>query len=305
MLLNSTLISVVIPHLNQPNELEACLCSLEVQSLSRELFEVLVIDNGSTQHPVDVVARHPGVRLFKELDAGPGPARNTGVRHATGNVLAFIDADCRAHPLWLETALRTLHSAREGTILGGDVKIWRENKTRFSAIEAYESVFAYRFKLYVERHGFAGTGNLVVYRADFETIGPFAGIQIAEDMEWGKRACAKGYHFVYVDDLIVFHPARRSLKELYAKWDRQIHHYVNMADGSLTWKFRWVLRATAVLASPFFDFIKVLNSDRVFGFWSRMKAISVLFAVRVHRARKMLSLLFTRHSIVWNPETEV
>ena len=72
-------------------------------------------------------------------------------------------------------------------ILGGDVQIWREAKTKITALEAYEAIFAYRFQLYIERHGFSGTGNLIVRRSDFEKIGPFAGIQVAEDMDWGAR----------------------------------------------------------------------------------------------------------------------
>ena len=208
-----------------------------------------------------------------------------------GGILAFIDADCRAHPDWLRNAFETLCSSPEGTILGGDVRIWRDDGDTSSAIEAYESVFGYRFKLYMEQHGFCGTGNLVVRRADFEKIGPFAGIQFAEDIEWGQRAGAAGFTFRYVPDMIVFHPARRSLHELYAKWDRHILHFVNMARDKPAWKIHWIARSLAVLGSPIVDFTKVLSSDRVHGVAARLKAILVLCAIRTHRARKMLSLI--------------
>ena len=91
------LISVVIPHLNQPEALEACLGSLDAQSLARNFFEIIVVDNGSVSMPEDIVANHSGTRLLRELQGGLGPARNSGVRSATGDVIAFIDADCRAH----------------------------------------------------------------------------------------------------------------------------------------------------------------------------------------------------------------
>src|SRR5262249_35858022 len=152
---------------NQPEMLEACLSSLDAQSLARSLFEVIVVDNGSDCVPEAVVTRHHGARLLQESQPGPGPARNFGARYATGRILAFIDADCRAHPHWLRSALETLCSSSEKTILGGDVRIWRNDEDAYTAIEAYEGVFAYRFKLYIERHGFCGTGNLVVHRADF------------------------------------------------------------------------------------------------------------------------------------------
>src|SRR5262249_37924213 len=160
------LISVVIPHLNQSAALCACLDSLDSQSLDRDLFEVIVVDNGSTSIPEDIVANHSGTRLLKELQPGPGPARNFGVQSASGDIIAFIDADCRAHRDWLRNALQTICSSPEGTVVGGDVRIWRNRRDTFTANEAYEAVFSYRFKWYIEKLGFCGTGNLVVRRAD-------------------------------------------------------------------------------------------------------------------------------------------
>lgn len=305
MELNRPLISVIIPHLNQPDMLEACLASLDAQSLGRTAFEVLVVDNGSASVPEQIVARHPGTRLLREPQPGPGPARNTGVRNSLGHVFAFIDADCRAHPDWLRNGLLTLRSAPDGTVLGGDVRIWRSDSNGFTAIEAYEGVFAYRFKHYIERRGFAGTGNLMVHCLDFERVGSFAGIQVAEDMEWGQRACRAGLRFRYAPEMIVFHPARRSLGELYAKWDRQIQHYLNMAQGKPAWKIRWIVRALVVLGSPAIDFAKVLGSDRIHGISVRFKAIAILIAVRAHRARTMLSLLQERKAVVWNRDSGV
>jgi glycosyltransferase involved in cell wall biosynthesis len=299
------MISVIIPHLNQPDGLEACLRSLEAQNLDPSLFEIIVVDNGSAVAPHEIVARYSRARLLRESQPGPGPARNTGTRSATGDVFAFIDADCRAHPDWLRAAVQALYSLPSRTILGGDVRIWRNEAGSFTAIEAYESVFAYRFKLYIEQHGFSGTGNLVMFREHFETIGPFAGIEVAEDMEWGQRACSAGFRFRYVPEMIVFHPARRSLEELYAKWDRQIQHYLNMAQDKPAWRFRWTARALLILGSPIVDSATVFNSDRIQGMSARLKAIMVLCKIRVHRAFKMLSLLHAGKSIVWNRDIGV
>jgi glycosyltransferase involved in cell wall biosynthesis len=299
------MISVIIPHLNQPDGLEACLRSLQAQGLDRHLFEIIVVDNGSAVAPQDVVARYPGTRLLREAQPGPGPARNTGARSATGDVFAFIDADCRAHPDWLRTVRQTLLSSPAGTILGGDVRIWRADPTRFTAIEAYEGVFGFRNKLYVTRHGYSITANLAVRRADLERIGPFAGIQFAEDMQWGQLALNAECRFRYVPEMIVFHPARRSLQELYAKWDRQIQHYLNMAQDKPAWRFRWIARALLILGSPIVDSATVFNSDRIQGTSARLKAIMVLCKIRAHRGVKMLSLLYTGKSIVWNRDMGV
>src|SRR5262249_33097093 len=147
-------------------------------------------------------------------------------------------------------------------------------------IAAYESVFAYRFKLYIERQGYCGTGNLAVFRRDFEAIGPFRGVEVAEDMEWGQRAGIAGLRFRYIPEMIVFHPARGSLQELYLKWDRQIMHYRNMAEGTIAWRLQWLAKALAVLMSPMVGAVTVLTSDRIHGIANRAKAIAVLCAVR-------------------------
>jgi GT2 family glycosyltransferase len=294
------MISVIIPHLNQPDRLEACLCSLDAQSLPRELFDVIVVDNGSAVPPAEIVACHPAVRLLHEARPGPGPARNTGAAAATGEIFAFIDADCRAHQDWLSHILRALRASPSNTLLGGDVRIWHPASGELDAIAAYESVFAYRFKLYIERHGYSGTGNLAMYRRDFEAIGPFAGIEVAEDMQWGRAALAAGFRFKYVPDMIVFHPARVSLRELYAKWDRHIAHSRNMAEGTPGWRLRWLARALLVLASPVISVVTVLTSDRIQGLTTRGKAIGVLCAVRTHRALTMLGMLRAGRTVAWN-----
>jgi hypothetical protein len=100
--------------------------------------------------------------------------------------------------------------------------------------------------------------------------------------------------------MIIFHPARRSLQELCVKWDRHTQHSLNMARGKRGWKIRWIARALAVLASPVVDSMKALGSDRIQGVSTRLKAISVLFAIRAYRARKMLALLSASEAVEWN-----
>jgi glycosyltransferase involved in cell wall biosynthesis len=293
-------VSVVVPHLNQPESLELCLTSLDHQTLDSSLFEVIVVDNGSVSAPTAVVARHPLARLLTEVTPGPGPARNAGILSAVGRIIAFIDADCRAHPNWLTAALQQINAAPSTTVLGGDVRIWHEENLKFTAIEAYESVFAYRFKQYIEQQGFSGTGNLVIRRGDFDKVGPFGGIDIAEDMDWGRRARAKGLAFRYVPDMIVFHPARRSFGELCVKWDRQLQHYLNMARQKRAWRLWWIARAFAVLASPAVDSFKILKSNRIHGISARLKALVILIAIRAYRASKMIGLLWSEKGVAWN-----
>lgn len=289
-MLTKPYISVIIPHLNQPEPLARCLRSLEKQIYPRERFEVIVVDNGSEVFPTDIVAGFKGARLSAEGAPGPGPARNRGVEMSRGLILAFIDADCIAEEGWLDAIAQTLERPDTKVVAGGNVRIAVRDAKHPTAIEAYESVFAFQQKEYIEKMGFSGAGNLAVYRRNFNEIGPFLGIDVAEDREWGRRAVACGFDLVYVKDMVVYHPARKSLGELCAKWDRHICHDFREWLQSGSTITRWVIRALAVALSPLLDANKVFARGRVFGARTQVLAIVLLFRIRLYRAALMIRL---------------
>jgi hypothetical protein len=200
----------------------------------------------------------------------------------------------------LKNALDNLERSPSKTILGGDVKIWRNSLEKYTALEAYESVFAYRFQMYIEKHNFSGTGNLVVRRSDFLEIGPFAGIELAEDIDWGRRACSAGFKLQFMPNMIVYHPARKTSKELFAKWDRHIQHALNSSQARRGWQIHWTAKAFAILASPVIDWIHIAQSNRISGFPARLKGFFVLVAVRAYRFASMMMLLFAAKDVPWN-----
>ena len=289
-------ISVIVPHLNQPEFLKACLASLARQTYPRERFEVIVVDNGSRELPEWVTGRGDNVTLESEAIPGPGPARNRGVAVSSGEVLAFIDADCTADACWLEAMSDVLLKSGDRSIVGGDVRIAYDDSARLTMIEAYETVFAYRQKEYIETKGFSGTGNLMVRRGDFERIGPFAGIEVAEDRDWGQRALAAGYRIVYVAGGIIYHPARRSLDEIKVKWRRHTDHdhaeWLRAGRGTAL----WCARAAAVAVSPIVDLARIAKSDRLSGLRARWLAAFALFRIRLWRGARMLAIVSIREA---------
>lgn len=285
--LNPERISVVIPHLNQPDHLARCLASLAAGTRAPD--EVIVVDNGSASLPAAICAAH-GARLLEEREPGPGPARNRGIAAATGGVLAFIDADCLADPGWLAAAEAALADPA-AAVLGGDVRIALADPSRLSMTEAYESIYAYRMDRYIAREGFTGTGNLVMRRAVFDDVGPFAGIGVAEDRDWGLRATARGHRIRYVAGMRVYHPARATLADLARKWDRQLAHEYTSLQSRPDWpsrgRLRWLAKTLAMPVSPLAELPQILGSDRLSGARSRALAFLGLLLIRLHRARVM------------------
>ncbi len=279
-LLEAPKISVVIPHLNQPERLARCLASLADNTRSAD--EIIVVDNGS--HALPGVPEN--VTLLQEKTPGPGPARNLGVAHATGDVLAFIDADCLARFDWLEQAEKAIATV---DILGGDVRIGYVNPAKLTVLEAYESIYAYQMRRYIAEEGFTGTGNLVARREVLEDVGPFAGVTVAEDRDWGQRATGMGYAITYVPQMRIYHPARRNFFELYAKWDRQMAHDYGAIDGA-GGHVRWMLKTAAMALSPFAEIPRIAASTRVPGPLARLKAFAGLCRIRLYRTGRMVDL---------------
>ena len=285
------LISIVIPHLNEPDDLRRCLLALAAERDGAVPSEVIVVDNGSRQLPHEVCAAFPGVRLELEPTPGPGPARSHGADRARGDIIAFIDADCLAQPGWLGNIAEFYAAHPEIDFTGGAIGIARLDPLRPTMFEAYEEQFAYRVKLYVERDRYAATGNMAVRRRVWQAVGPFGGIATMEDREWGRRASAMGYRLAYLPQARVLTPACKSFAEITRRWDRHIAHEFREGAGRPHHVARWVLFGTAVALSPLVEAARVPLRRSAGTLRERLLALTCLARIRLYRARKMLALL--------------
>lgn len=104
---NKPLVSVIIPTFNREDWLRKCLNALQCQKLSRQKYEVIVCDDGSTDKTNELVKTFPMVRYIQLTHSGsPGKVRNTGAKKALGKILAFTDDDCIPSKNWLNNALK-------------------------------------------------------------------------------------------------------------------------------------------------------------------------------------------------------
>ena len=101
-------VSVVIPLYNKAQYVRRTLDSIVAQTFSD--FEVIVVDDGSTDDGGSIVVHYNDARfqLITQANFGPGPARNTGIAHAQGQFIAFLDADDEWLPTYLEESVRSL-----------------------------------------------------------------------------------------------------------------------------------------------------------------------------------------------------
>lgn len=117
------LFSVIVCTHNRSNMLKGCLESLCRQTLDKSKYEVIVVDNNSTDDTRQVTERFLGqgnVRYVSEMQLGLSHARNRGVREALGRYVAYIDDDARAAVNWLEDAEGVIEALQSRLdVLGG------------------------------------------------------------------------------------------------------------------------------------------------------------------------------------------
>lgn len=180
--------SVIIPVYNREHLIREALDSVFAQTFRD--FEVIVVDDGSTDGTVEVVESYPeSVQLIQQSNAGPGVARNTGVDKAEGTYVAFLDSDDQWFPWTLETYKNAIDGYSEPSLLSGPITYFsdpnelEDSSARPVNISPYEDFFhAASEGLYVS------TGQSVVKTSAFRSAGGFTHRNInAEDHDLAFR----------------------------------------------------------------------------------------------------------------------
>jgi len=120
-------ISVIIPTFNRAEQLRLCLDSLSRQTAAPETFEVVVVDDGSTDGTEEMLRTYGApfpLRVEQQANRGPGAARNRGIELAAGAFCLFMDDDILADPQFVSEHL--LAQRAGGGVVGGALQAVRE-----------------------------------------------------------------------------------------------------------------------------------------------------------------------------------
>jgi glycosyltransferase involved in cell wall biosynthesis len=281
-------VTVIIPVFNDLDRLSACLARLESQTYPPDRFEVIVVDNGSTQDPTSRVSAFGHARCFREDRPSSYAARNRGIREARGDVFAFTDADCLPDSNWIAMGVNALLESPDCGLIAGRIDVFCTPGARPSAVELYDSVRGLNQKHYVGEKGFGATANVFTWRKVVDAVGPFdTELKSCGDMEWGQRVRQKGYKVIYCDLAAVAHPARKTLGQLSGKMRRVaggMHTLSRKSGGS---------RAGGMRPAQFFrDVAEVLTDGRLVRFRDRAKVLAIAFYVESVKITERVRLLF-------------
>ncbi|MCF6236500.1 MAG: glycosyltransferase [Gammaproteobacteria bacterium] len=191
-------LSIIIPAYNESKHIENLLVSIRecFEGFSLD-YETIVVNNGSTDATKAIALKYQCTVLDIERSS-ISYARNYGVLHSSGKVIAFIDADVRLTKIWVKECLKKLNTIEHESIVLGARYIVRENPS-WIEINWFKP-------LSTKIVDYINGGNLVLSRVMFEKIGGFdQTLETGEDYEFSMRAKAKGINVIVNKKLKAIH----------------------------------------------------------------------------------------------------
>ncbi|MSM38733.1 MAG: glycosyltransferase [Geobacter sp.] len=158
--------TIIIPAKNEEKYISMCLDSINAMDTEGLTFEVIVVDNGSTDKTVSI-AKAKGATVFEKPDLTISALRNFGATQAAGDILAFLDADCTVDNKWLKNAL--VYKDQNEVVSFGSPAVIPENATWVQT-----SWFAIREKkCQIQEVNWHESANVFVLKKAFEEVGGF------------------------------------------------------------------------------------------------------------------------------------
>ena len=203
--------SVVVPAYNAAGTLPLCLAALADQDSPSSAYEVIVVDDGSTDETA-AIARAAGVRVIGQPRAGPAAARNRGAAAAAGELLLFTDADCAPVRGWLAALSAAFADPAVAGAKGAYLTRQRGLVPRFTQLEyeeRYDRMAGVETIDFVDTYSAAYRRDVFLANRGFDTIFPTASV---EDQELSFRLAEKGYRLVFVPAAQVYHRHNPTLR---------------------------------------------------------------------------------------------
>ena len=209
-------ISVVVPTFNRAAVLSRTLDALKRQTHAADLFEVIVVDDGSADDTPQFLARAAAewkhLRFFRQENAGPAAARNLGIKEARHPIVAFTDDDCEPRPDWLERISQRFDAGVKGCLHGAILSSLDNGPFVHSVIAEGPMI----------------TSNLAIERRVFDEIGNFDTRFRApwcEDADLFYQVKKARTPITYDAALIVDHPPRYQRYWSYLRKTRFLQYY--------------------------------------------------------------------------------
>jgi cellulose synthase/poly-beta-1,6-N-acetylglucosamine synthase-like glycosyltransferase len=199
-------VSVIVPVRDGEPVIADCIDAILAADYPDDRREILVVDNGSTDGTAAQIRSRP-VRYLHEPAPGVSNARNRGITESTGEILAFVDADCLVEPQWLQELVRPFEDPRVGAVAGDLQHVPPATPAERQAARLLGNWQRFAFN---SKPAYPITANAAYRRDVIERIGPFdPHMTRAQDVELGLRFQERsGLRLVYAERATARHRNR-------------------------------------------------------------------------------------------------
>ncbi|MCS7287073.1 MAG: glycosyltransferase [Anaerolineae bacterium] len=197
--------SVIVPAYQAEATIGYCVRALNAQTIPRNLYEIIVVDDGSTDQTALVAHQAGADRVLTIPHEGPAAARNAGVEIARGEIILFTDSDCEPWPDWLE---RMTAPFVDPEVMGAKGVYRTRQRALMARLTQLEYEFRYERMARLSSIDFIDTYAAAYRREVFLRYGGFANdipIPSVEDIDFSFRLARAGHRLVFVPDARVWH----------------------------------------------------------------------------------------------------
>lgn len=270
-------VSVIVPMFNEREHIGACLEALLDQTLDREQYEIIVVDNGSTDDSVSIV-KNKGISPIVLPNKNVGAVRNQGAKDAIGELLVFIDGDCVAPKNWLENLL-SLHKKTTKNVFGGGALL-PDNVNWIERDWLLEGAKGPSLPKELIGAAIACPRDIFVLANGFDES-----VTSGEDTEFSKKLRAMNIEVRILSDISVIHLGNaKTLSQFFFRQAWHGENYFRKIIKSLTDMIFWLTIAYGISVLGLFTSI-LININQPILITSTITIPAILTVKRIYRAK--------------------
>ena len=291
--------SIIVPSFNRSDEIKELVQSFQRLRFDRDKFEVIIIDDGSTDHTIDFLKNYQTKANFKlsyysQKNRGPGAARNLGMQKAAGDFFIFIDSDCAVPDTWLSQIDSALVQNKADAFGGPDtyrddfpaiLKAVNYTMTSFLTTGGLRGKKGKKLATFYPR-----SFNMGISRQLAKRVGGFGSLRHGQDIEFSNRIIKSGAGIVFVADAPVYHKRRTNITRFY----RQVFNWgvgrinLYLIDRSMLEPIH-IIPAMITLSVLFIGILAIFIPSMRIIFWSgcvlfgMILLFSIIDSIRIYK----------------------
>ena len=217
-------ISIIIRCYNEEEHIAKLLAGISQQTNNNH--EIILVDSGSTDATLTIASRYPiKIVYISPEEFSFGRALNKGCTQASGDIFVFISAHC--YPVyddWLITLIEPFKDPKIALTYGKQIG---DSTTKYSEHQIFATWFPEKSD-YFQNHPFCNNANAAIRKKIWEELHYNEDLTGLEDLDWAKRALAKGYKIAYAADAVIIHRHDESSQAIKNRYQREAIAHKNI-----------------------------------------------------------------------------